>query len=292
MHIELDTDRISRGSALALVALIAEEFPDIIRTAGGWIGGELAATHDEDEAPKLDPATAFAAPPILDPALAFGSNGAPIAAAPLQPATPAAPVPPAAPGPSVDLDIQGIPHDNRIHASTKTKKQDGAWTRRKGISSDLYNGIIAELKASRPTVTGSVPLAALTPDTSGSAAPASPPLPAPSASSPPPPAPPLPVGAPLDPAAVAAAQAQALADPSLGAPAPPAAAPMGDFYLVMQKVSNAQRDGLLTTADVVAIQSALGFEVKDLVSKPNLIPQFEQRVDAYIAAAAATRPAA
>ena len=46
---------------------------------------------------------------------------------------------------AVETDIQGVPHDSRIHSSGKTKTKSGQWTKRKGISEDVYNQITQEL---------------------------------------------------------------------------------------------------------------------------------------------------
>lgn len=48
----------------------------------------------------------------------------------------------------VELDTDGIPWDERIHASTKSKNADGRWKKKKGMNDESkVNAIIAELKA-------------------------------------------------------------------------------------------------------------------------------------------------
>ena len=49
-----------------------------------------------------------------------------------------------------EYDSAGVPWDESIHASTKTKKKDGTWTRKRGISDDEYNRGVAELKEMYP----------------------------------------------------------------------------------------------------------------------------------------------
>lgn len=49
--------------------------------------------------------------------------------------------------PAGGVDSAGLPWDERIHASTKTVKGDGTWTRRKGVQDTTYNAVVAELKA-------------------------------------------------------------------------------------------------------------------------------------------------
>lgn len=48
---------------------------------------------------------------------------------------------------TVELDKNGIPWDERIHASTKRKNADQTWSMKKGVDKDLYAEIMAELTA-------------------------------------------------------------------------------------------------------------------------------------------------
>lgn len=56
-----------------------------------------------------------------------------------------------------DFDAAGTPWDARIHASTKTTKADGTWTRRKNVSDVIYAATMAELSQ---RTAGTVPTAA------------------------------------------------------------------------------------------------------------------------------------
>lgn len=47
----------------------------------------------------------------------------------------------------VELDIDGLPWDVRIHAGTKTKTAPGAWKKKKGADKAMVEQVIAELKA-------------------------------------------------------------------------------------------------------------------------------------------------
>lgn len=47
--------------------------------------------------------------------------------------------------PSDELDSNGIPWDERIHASTKTKNKDGSWKSLRGVDKDLVTQVEAEL---------------------------------------------------------------------------------------------------------------------------------------------------
>lgn len=53
------------------------------------------------------------------------------------------------PATGVELDSRGLPWDGRIHASTKSKKKDGAWTALRGLNDEAkVKQIEAELRAS------------------------------------------------------------------------------------------------------------------------------------------------
>lgn len=57
----------------------------------------------------------------------------------------------AAPAPSgpVELDADGLPWDERIHASTKTKTQKNQWTKRKGVDDATIARVLAELQGAQ-----------------------------------------------------------------------------------------------------------------------------------------------
>jgi len=63
---------------------------------------------------------------------------------------------------SVELDIQGMPWDLRIHARTKTKMKDGSWKKLRGIGPDVVKRVEAELKTVQniPAPPPSVPVPA------------------------------------------------------------------------------------------------------------------------------------
>lgn len=65
-------------------------------------------------------------------------------------ATGVAPPPPAGlmtPAPAVDLDSKGLPWDERIHASTKSKIASGEWKAKRGADAALIATVEAELRA-------------------------------------------------------------------------------------------------------------------------------------------------
>lgn len=45
-----------------------------------------------------------------------------------------------------ELDTDGLPWDDRIHASTKTKKQDGKWKAKRGVNAETVKQVEAELR--------------------------------------------------------------------------------------------------------------------------------------------------
>lgn len=75
---------------------------------------------------------------------------------------------------TIELDASGLPWDERIHASTKTKKADGTWTARRGVDKATSQAVEAELRAKFPNaparaVTPTAPVASA-PTVSGVAA--------------------------------------------------------------------------------------------------------------------------
>ena len=76
---------------------------------------------------------------------------------------------------TVELDKNGIPWDERIHAGTKRKNADGTWSLKKGVDKELAAQIIAEYQVAAPTTT-TVPAAPAAPAKPGvpSAPPAAP----------------------------------------------------------------------------------------------------------------------
>lgn len=53
--------------------------------------------------------------------------------------------------PTVELDKNGIPWDERIHAGTKRKNADGTWSLKKGVDKELAAQIIAEYQSATTT---------------------------------------------------------------------------------------------------------------------------------------------
>lgn len=294
MLIELDTGNMTEHDARALVTLISAKFPLLLATAGvDFIQQEgrkhgltlgVETWHDEDEETAqlntlaaIDPAAAFGAPAAIDPAAAFAAPASPPLEAAAPPAGAPSPLSVSAPTGGVELDPDGLPWDARIHASTKSRNADQRWKAKKGVHADTKAIVVAELKAvlGAPAAPPAAP-----------AAPAPPPPP-PAASAPPPPP-------PSAPTAQAQALEAALVDPTLGGtlpiPAPPVApaapvAPMQAFADATVEIIAAQTAGKVNAQDIVNIAVGLGLtNVRDLINRPDLIPEFLRRVHAHVPA--------
>lgn len=155
-----------------------------------------------------------------------------------------------------EVDAEGLPWDERIHASTRSVKADGTWTRRRGISDETYETVMAELRASvamgatagvdeaMPGTAGAdwaththTPLApAPEPDSAAQAfAPAVPT----------PPVPPVPVPA---------------------VPAPPTVSAAPEFHELIRRVTPLQAAGKLDAAGVSSLLGAVGLKsIADLI---------------------------
>jgi len=97
-----------------------------------------------------------------------------------QPIAPVTPV--VAPTPaSVDaeLDANGIPWDDRIHAKTKARVKDDTWRKKRGVDDVIYESVVAELKASvAPAMpTGDAPVVPVVEQPVAPVVPVTPPMP-------------------------------------------------------------------------------------------------------------------
>lgn len=100
---------------------------------------------------------AAAAVPVPPAANASASAPAVLAAVPVPPAGDSAAVSP--PAPTGALDAQGLPWDQRIHASTKAKNADGTWRQKRGVDAALVEQVTASLRSlvAIPAVPAPVP---------------------------------------------------------------------------------------------------------------------------------------
>lgn len=160
MKLEIDlSDRDEIAAAVPLLQLILDNTPS---SCSGQCAHTPEATPDPaiifggDPAPLAPSApalsTAGAAPsmtaPEAPPAISTPVP-APVPSAPTAPeaAAPLVPVAPATHAFGVELDRHGLPWDERIHASTKAKLQDGSWRRKKGIGDTYVLQVEAQLRA-------------------------------------------------------------------------------------------------------------------------------------------------
>lgn len=96
---------------------------------------------------------------------------------------------------TIELDKNGIPWDERIHAGTKRKNADGTWSLKKGVDKELAAQIIAEYQSAAPSAPAT---------TTAPTAPAAPSAPVPPA----PPSAPAKPGVPAAPTAPSAPKAE------------------------------------------------------------------------------------
>lgn len=115
-------------------------------------------------------ADVFGGPKNDAPAVTPANNVLPFVPPPPPPVTVVAPAPvntvmntPAVSAPassSVDLDINRLPWDGRIHAETKAKNKDGSWRNKRGAKPEFIAAVTAELRVNYPVPVGSLAAAA------------------------------------------------------------------------------------------------------------------------------------
>jgi hypothetical protein len=152
----------------------------------------------------------------------------------------------------VEVDVNGMPWDARIHSAERTKNKDNTWRNKRGTDKSLIAAVEAELKQAM-----SAPPAGAVLD--------------PSAAFGGVPVPPATVVPPTPSPAVPVAEATPVPPP----PVEPSAA-MNEFARVMRVVVAKQAAGTLTTELTTQIAQQVGVaSVRDLVHRPDLIPAFE-----------------
>lgn len=203
MQISLDTSTASQAELTALIALLAS------------LGGRLPEREGftkisgPEDRPDFQPLAVLTADEmrqvVEDEGNETASGAAPEAGSPATSDTASASTQTGTP----ELDADGIPWDERIHASTKTKTQQGVWTKKRKVDEVLYGQVHAELQeqyaslaSGTAAATSAPPPPAASPAPEGNAAPppppttqAAPPPPTPAASAPTAPAPPPVAGA-------------------------------------------------------------------------------------------------
>lgn len=264
MKLSIDlADREEIAAAVPLLQLILDNTP---KTCGGQC-------HAQETAVAAPVAPAVPAVPAA-PAAVFGGGAAvpaPLAASIPQTATPAigAQSAPATTAPitttlgpaslgagaaSVELDKNGLPWDERIHAGTKTKLNSGEWKAKKQVDPALVAQVEAELRAR--VAASPAPVAAVP------AVPAAPVAPA------------------VDPAAVFGAAAPGV-PPAPTIPTAPPVAPLAPsvsadpatFEQLMPRITAAVTAGIMPPTAVGAACAAHGVaSVVTLQQSPQFVP--------------------
>lgn len=305
----LDAEALERGTpeqspvaaAMAGPEVIAPPAPTAAEAFAPRAAGGDVAQPPEAGVPTSPPAPANAGPVVAPPPPAPPADGAPAPASNPAPSTgPAAPA--TGPAAAVELDSTGLPWDARIHATGKDGKgvltAKGPWRAKRGLNQLTAHKIEAELRAA--LAAPGAPTAAPPPPPAETPAARTmreavaegliPSPPAPAAATPPPPPAPAPVAAPPPPAS--AASAPPVSSPSPAPPVPsPAPSPLADdapapgalFAAAMRKVTAAQAAGHMTVEETNAVVAQLGLAaVRDLITRPDLLPTFEASVQLHV----------
>lgn len=158
MQIIFDTKRDGHADAVQLQAMLAAFLayaPPRVETEGVPPKGPEALAVESPAASFTPgdlgaPSPADAAPSPTAPEVP--QDGVPmpptVALVPAPPSTaPEVPAAPTTSAPSGELDVNGLPWDERIHASSKTRNADGSWRQRRNLSPVTLETVTAELRA-------------------------------------------------------------------------------------------------------------------------------------------------
>lgn len=282
MQITLNVAALTVREMSGVLALFASVCPDVL---------EKAISDLSDGSTITDAARVFATAPMpelpgheVEEQTHTDASAAPAEPPPAAPDTPPA-APAAAPAPapvltgSAVLDKEGLPWDGRIHATVEGGggkiTKDGLWRAKRNVPADTRAAVVAELKAA--LAAAPAPAAPVPP---APAAPAAAPPPPSAPANPAPSAEPAPSAPPPPAAPVAPAPAPAPAPVADTGAAP---APAAEFARLMGKVTAAQTAGKVTAEEVTACLGGLGLsQLRDLLTRPDLVPAFEATVDAMI----------
>jgi hypothetical protein len=194
---------------------------------------------------------------------------------------PPTPAPPGAPAP--ELDKRGYPWDNRIHASNRSKKLDGAWKNKRGVDPNLVVAVEAQTKPAAPStvIPPQQPTGPVSTGAPLSVVPPPPPVPAAPISAsggnspfsvPVPPPPPPPTGENVPTSAYTGST-----------PTPVVTAPqVVDFRSLMQKIQAATAANKLTTDQVNGALASVGLKPEDmaqLIGNAPLIASINAAID-------------
>lgn len=238
-HQGLDVVDTAITEAAFALGAAASAFGGEVSLRDAYLGGS------EGNAPPLPPVAG--SPAISTPPTVFSP--------PAPPSAPSVAGAPAAAG-GVELDVDGLPWDVRIHAKgekgAKPKNADGRWRKKRGVDEALVAQVEAQLRQLMST-----------------------PAPNAQAGAPvtPPPAPPAPAGTAPQPPAPPAPSA-----PSVGA------APTISFADLAMRVGGATISGKVSQDEVVAMCAANGVaSFALLVSRPDLLPAISTAFDQLLA---------
>lgn len=293
LHIELNTANASPQELRAVVALCQTLLGEtaltpVSITGSGGVMPEIAHLASIIPTATRIPTTGDAEPyygePDGDEELAPEDDGAPIGSVPPPPVvgTPQAAAEAllqaeaarvaGASAAGVELDVNGMPWDMRIHSAEKKKNKDQTWRYRRNTDKALIAQVEAELKQAMAANGNPAPVVTDPAAAFGV------------------PTPPVADGpAVTDPAAAFGGNATAGAVPAPPVDTTPAVnatvavtsteapgADLGDFARVMRVVAAKQKAGTVTTEGVAQIAMNLGLTgVRDLAKRPDLIPAFE-----------------
>lgn len=190
--VKLEINLADRDEIAAAASLLQVLLDNTTQAGGAAAPTPLAPVAP---APVAVVATALPTAPVV-PEASLAQPSAPlppVATGPVVDA-PTAPVAPTAPASGVELDSKGLPWDERIHSSSKTKVQSGEWKAKRGINDPSF---VANVEAELRQLMGE-PMGTMDPSSvfGGSEVPAAP---VPFV----PPAAPLPPAAPVAPSASA-----------------------------------------------------------------------------------------
>lgn len=216
-----------------------------------------AAVDPSSTAPGATPGTLAPPPPGSLPSVAANASSAAIAAVPVPPGP--------ANAPGVELDVDRLPWDGRIHASSKAKNADGRWRGRRGVDEAVIASVTAELHA------------AMGAPGAGTATPPPPPPPVANPGNPTPPPPPPPPAASGAPGGQTATQIAPGTNPGIDSSASNAQAQPGSVALtfpqLIPQITARLGDGRLTQAGVQQALTSLGLPtLPSLATRPDLVP--------------------
>lgn len=200
------------------------------------------AHSEEDEEDEQTPESVFSAGPVLVPESADP--------------TPRNNVSPFPPSVTANLDKNGLPWDERIHAGSRVKVADGSWRIKRGVDAALVAQVESELKALM-AVPGPVAVLAA------------------------PPTPPAPFAVTVAGVSPELPTAIAVVPP----PPPPTADSKTAFIAMLKKATNAIQSGKLTQEQLVSAVISQGVpSIALLGNRLDLVPAVSATIDAMIGA--------